>query len=325
MSIEQIEAGQVHSESASSLSAVLRRTRRLDAATIDRRMSTVMITATLLVIPVLVLEAQPLGAPWHTFAVVGDWLIWLIFLVELAAIIVLAEDWRSWLRAYPLAPALIVLTPPFAPAGLQTLRLFRLLRLIRVARGAQLLSKLLTLDGLKFVIALAVFLVIGGGAIFAGVESHVGHHVSTWDGIWWALGTVTTEGSNVAVTTTAGRVIAIVLMLTGIGVFSIMTGAIAQHFLASRAQELSQGERAIMDRLDELAGHLHRIEMAQVADGSTQPRTSGRIPSGPRPPDTAFVAGGTDDTSNVVTESAVPVPGRISNRTEMTGGNDGSE
>lgn len=187
MSIEQTEAGQVNSERASSLSAVLRRTRHLDAATIDGRMSAVMITATLLVIPVLVLEAQPLGAPWHTFAVVGDWLIWLVFLVEFAAIIVLAKDWRSWLRAYPLAPALIVLTPPFAPAGLQTLRLFRLLRLIRVARGAQLVSKLLTLDGLKFVVALAVFLIIGGGAIFAGVESHVGHHVSAWDGIWWAL------------------------------------------------------------------------------------------------------------------------------------------
>jgi voltage-gated potassium channel len=306
MSIEQTEAGRVNSESATRLSAVLRRTRHLEAATIDGRMSAVMITATLLVIPVLILEAQPLGAPWHTVAVVGDWLIWLIFLAEFAAIIVLAEDWRSWLRAYPLAPALIVLTPPFAPAGLQTLRLFRLLRLIRVARGAQLLSKLLTLDGLKFVVALAVFLVIGGGAIFAGVESHVGHHVSTWDGIWWALGTVTTEGSNVEVTTTAGRVIAIVLMLTGIGVFSIMTGAIAQHFLASGAQELSQGEGAIMDRLDDLAGRLHRIEMAQVAGGSALPRTSVR-----------------DDTTNVVAESAVPDLGRMSNGAEMTGGNDG--
>lgn len=278
MSIEQTEAGQVDSERASSISVVLRRARSLDADTIDGRMSVVMITATLLVIPVLVLEAHPLGAPWHTLAVLGDWLIWLVFIAEFAAIIVLAKDWRAWLRAYPLAPALIILTPPFAPAGLQALRLFRLLRLIRVVRGAQLLSKLLTLDGLRFAAALAVFLVIGGGAVFAGVESHVGHHVSTWDGIWWALGTVTTEGSNVEVTTTAGRVIGIALMLTGIGVFSIMTGAIAQHFLAKThvndSQGLSHGERAIMDRLDELAGRLHLIETAQVASGSTPPTTT---------------------------------------------------
>jgi hypothetical protein len=113
----------------------LRRTRKVGAATIDARMRTLMIAATLLVIPVLVLETQPLSAPWHTVAVVGDWLIWLVFLVEFAAIVAFAEDWRSWLRKYPLAIALLILTPPFAPATVQALRLFRLLRLFRVARG----------------------------------------------------------------------------------------------------------------------------------------------------------------------------------------------
>jgi voltage-gated potassium channel len=247
-------------------------TRRLEAAAIDARMRAVMIIATLLVIPDLVLEEQPLRASWHTIAVIGDWAIWLVFLVEFAAIVLLAHDWRSWLRRYPLAPAMLLLTPPFAPAALQALRVFRLLRLLRVARGFQLLAKLLTLDGLKYVMALAVFLVVGGGTVFASVESHVGHHISTWDGIWWAMGTVTTEGSNIEVTTNAGRAIAIVLMLTGIGVFSIMTGAIAQHFLASSrvddTEELSHGEKAIMTRLDELSARLAGIETTRSTDGS---------------------------------------------------------
>jgi voltage-gated potassium channel len=239
-------------------------TRRWEAAAIDARLRGVMIAATLLVIPDLILEEQPLRASWHQVAVISDWAIWLVFLVELAAIMVLAKDWRSWLRSYPLAPAMLILTPPFAPAALQALRVFRLLRLLRVARGFQLLSKLLTLDGLKYVMALAVFLVVGGGTVFASVESHVDHQISTWDGIWWAMGTVTTEGSNIEVTTNAGRAIAIVLMLTGIGVFSIMTGAVAQHFLASppvsRAEELSHGEKAIMTRLNELTERLAEIE-----------------------------------------------------------------
>lgn len=238
----------------------------MQAASIDARMRAVMIIATLLVIPDLVLEEQPLRDSWHTVAVIGDWVIWLVFLVELAAIMLLAEDRRAWLRRYPLAPAMLILTPPFAPAALQALRVFRLLRLVRVARGFQLLAQLLTLDGLRYVLALACFLVIGGGAVFAGVESHVGHHLSTWDGIWWATGTVTTEGSAIPVTTDAGRAIAIVLMLTGIGVFSILTGAIAQHFLISSRIEqdeaLSHGEKAIMDRLDQLAGRLDDIGSA---------------------------------------------------------------
>lgn len=157
--------------------------RRFDAATIDQRLRVPMIAATLLVIPDLVLEGQPLRDPWHTPAVIGDWLIWLVFLGEFAAIMLFARDWRWWLRSYPLAPALIVLTPPFAPAGLQALRLFRLLRLLRVGRGFQVLTSLLTMEGLKYVLALALFLIVGGGTVFAEVESGVGHSVSTWDGI----------------------------------------------------------------------------------------------------------------------------------------------
>ncbi len=128
----------------------------------------------------------------------------------------------------------------------------------------QLFSKLLTLEGLKYVIALAIFLVIGGGTIFADVQSHVGDHVSTWEGIWWAVETVSTEGTHIEATTNAARATSIVLMLTGIGVFSILTGAVSQHFIANRAvpraNELSQGENVILTRLDEIATRLDKIE-----------------------------------------------------------------
>ncbi|MGO9320393.1 MAG: potassium channel family protein [Solirubrobacteraceae bacterium] len=303
MSIKQTELLRGESDRARGLAAALRRTRRLEAATIDARMRAVMITATLLVIPDLVLEEQPLRASWHTVATIGDWVIWLVFLVEFATILILAKDWRSWLRSYPLAPAMLVLTPPFAPAAIQALRIFRLLRLLRVARGFQLMSKLLTLDGLRYVMALAVFLVVGGGTIFASVETSVGHHVSTWDGIWWALGTVTTEGSNnIEVTTNAGRAIAIVLMLTGIGVFSIITGAIAQHFLSSSrlddTEELSHGEKAIMARLDELAGRLQGVERAQIE--AAPPHSSGRRITGVTTGMAGHEASASDDTTSVV-------------------------
>lgn len=142
-------------------------TRRWEAASVDTRMRVPMIVATLLVIPDLIMEEQPLSGSWHVAAQISDWLICLVFLVELAAIMLFAVDRRSWLRRYPLAIAMLVLTPPFAPAAIQGLRAFRLLRLLRVARGFQLLSKLLTLDGVKYVGALVVFLVVGGGTVFA--------------------------------------------------------------------------------------------------------------------------------------------------------------
>src|ERR1700722_15911427 len=134
------------------------RLRSTTAAAVDARLRIPLALAALLVIPDLVLEEQPLRPGWHRVAVIGNWAIWLAFLFEFVAIVLLASDWRAWMRKYPLALPMLILTPPFAPAALQALRAFRLLRLLRVVRGFQFISKeLLTLDGVRYVAALAVF------------------------------------------------------------------------------------------------------------------------------------------------------------------------
>ncbi len=238
--------------------------RKWTAAEIDSALRVPMIVASVLVIPDLVLEEQPLRATWHAVAVAADWAIWLTFLVELGLIAILAEDRRDWFRSYPLAPALVVLTPPFAPAAVQGLRAFRLLRLLRAARGFQLLARLLTLKGLEYMAMFAFVLVVGGGLAFAEVQPHHGGHLSSWDGIWWAIGVVSTNGSNIEVTTDAAKAISVVVMLAGIGVFSLLTGAVAQRFVARRAApratELSDGEQQILRRLDQLSARVEAIE-----------------------------------------------------------------
>lgn len=245
------------------------RLHRTTAAQVDAKLRVPLIVAALLVIPDLVLEEQPLSSSWHTLAVVGDWAIWLAFLVEFLAVALLARDWREWMRSYPLALPMLVLTPPFAPAAIQALRVFRLLRLLRVLRGFQFISKgLLSLEGVRYVAAVAVFLVFAGGIALSQVETTVAEPVSDWDGIWWAIGFVTTNGESSHVHTDAGRAIAIVLMLAGIGVFSILTAAVAQRFVASRevpraeaeADLISEGERAIISHLEELSGRLAQLE-----------------------------------------------------------------
>jgi voltage-gated potassium channel len=247
------------------------RFRSSTAAAVDARLRIPLAVAALLVIPDLILEEQPLRETWHTVAVIGNWAIWLAFFVEFVAILTLASDWRAWMRKYPLALPMLLLTPPFAPGPIQALRAFRLLRLLRVARGFQFVSKeLLSLEGVRYVAAVAVFVVLGGGVALAQVETTTARHVSSWDGIWWSIGFVTTNGESANVQTDSGRAIAIVLMLTGIGVFSVLTAAIAQRFVASRevpeaqaeAARISAGEQAIMARLDELSARVGEIEPA---------------------------------------------------------------
>ncbi len=288
MRTQQVEAQQRDAEQATRPLGVIGSLwiRRWEADTIEARLRGLMIAATLLVIPDLILEEQPLRSSWHLTAQIGDWLIWLVFLSEFAAIMLFATDWRSWLRSYPLAVAMLVLTPPFAPAAVQGLRAFRLLRLLRVIRGFQLLTKLLTLDGLKYVAALVIFLIVGGGTIFADVQSHAGTHMSTWTGIWWAIGTVSTEGTNIEATTDAGRAIAIVLMLAGMGAFGILTAAVCQRFVASRAipraEAISQSETAILARLEEIAHRLDGLEAIQIDLAATSASPRQRITGRPQ-------------------------------------------
>jgi voltage-gated potassium channel len=63
---------------------------------------------------------------------------------------------------------------------------------------------------------LALLSVLGGGAAFAAIENTSGHPVSAWDGVRWAITTVTTVGyGDFTPKTDGGRAIAIAVMLVG--------------------------------------------------------------------------------------------------------------
>jgi voltage-gated potassium channel len=75
-----------------------------------------------------------------------------------------------------------------------------------------------------------VFLVVIAGA--AQAELNNKEFKSFWDGVWWAIVTVTTVGyGDIAPTGVAGRLIAIVVMLMGIGFLAVLTATIASQFV----------------------------------------------------------------------------------------------
>ena len=64
--------------------------------------------------------------------------------------------------------------------------------------------------------------------------------------LWWASSTATTVGANdIYPHTNGGRVLAIALMLFGVGFVALLTGAVAQRFLAPHIGQLAAGEEQI--------------------------------------------------------------------------------
>jgi voltage-gated potassium channel len=231
---------------------------------IARRFEVPVLIAALLVIPVIAIEQASPGEPWRTLAAVTNWLIWLVFLAELLAMLAVVPDRWRWLRSHPLDVAIVVLTPPFMPSSLQAFRALRLLRLLRLLRAVRIARRLFSLDGLRYAAILAALTALGGGAAFASAE---GERLSTWDGVWWALATMTTVGyGDIYPETETGRVIAILVMLVGIGFIAVLTGAAAERFLSTRVEEevsdeLEEVEADLVAELREIRSRLERLEL----------------------------------------------------------------
>ena len=109
-------------------------------------------------------------------------------------------DRRNWLRSIPLDVVIVVLTPPILPASLQSLRVFRLLRLLRLA---QLSRRTFSLEGVKYAAILAFSPSSRPGP--PSRPSRHDQHLTAWEGVYWAMTTMTTVGSNIYPTTTGGR------------------------------------------------------------------------------------------------------------------------
>lgn len=135
---------------------------------------------------------------------------------------------------------------------------------VRVAR------KLISTEGVVYLALLTVVVVVIGGAIFAEVEEQ---KLSLWDGIWWAVQTITTVGyGDVIPTSSVGRIVAICLMFIGIGFVILLTAAATERIIrpdvAEAEEEIEEElereimvpERQIFTRLDEISQRLERLE-----------------------------------------------------------------
>jgi voltage-gated potassium channel len=145
-------------------------------------------------------------------------------------------------------------------SSLRSVRLYRLLRLVRagvvIARALQAERNLASGNALRLAVLATVFLTISAGAVQATVDTR--DFDSFWDGVWWAVVTVTTVGyGDVYPHTVAGRIIAIAVMLLGVGFLAVLTATVASHFV-----QVDQGDEneAILETLQRIEADVAQLK-----------------------------------------------------------------
>jgi voltage-gated potassium channel len=98
-------------------------------------------------------------------------------------------------------------------------------------------------------------------------ETNAASNIKTaGDAIWWSMTTVTTVGyGDRYPVTTGGRVVAMVLMLGGVGLFGALSGIIASTFLGGAKEE-----HAVLAELKAVRGELERMRNSGPPIGETK-------------------------------------------------------
>ena len=224
---------------------------------IKQRFELPMLVAAMLMIPVIIIEQSDAHHSLKVMADVLNWVIWLAFVFEAMVMLRVVPDKKVWLRKHPLEVAIVLVTPPFLPASLEAARIFRLLRLLVLVRAVFLARRLFSLEGLRDAAVISLVTVLAGGAAFAAVEK--GKDLDAWDGVWWAITTVTTVGyGDITPKTDAGRAIGILVTVVGLAFITLLTAAAAERYI-----EKASKDKEIDDHLREISARLAAIEENQ--------------------------------------------------------------
>jgi voltage-gated potassium channel len=208
---------------------------------------------------------------WYAYAqgvfppylhVLTDWLVWSFFLLETVTLTRLVDDkWQylltNWLNLLIIVVALPVLWDGKTEiAALRTLRLFLVLPLLfGISKTAR---SILSKNQLGITLLVSLFIIVGSGILIAGIDPAIDN---IWDGFWWAWVTVTTVGyGDIVPSSAAGKIFGGLLILFGLGLFSLITASFSAFLLAKDEETIIRDEKEELVRLRRIEERMENIE-----------------------------------------------------------------
>ena len=143
-------------------------------------------------------------------------------------------------------------------------RLVRVLRVIRLLRGVRSLQRVVAMifehkvQGSAASLAFTAFLLVAFSSVSILVcERHGDANIKTAeDAVWWSVTTFTTVGyGDKYPVTTEGRVLGMILMVAGVGLFGGISGLAASFFLGNPDRKSTETQE-ILAKLDQLQAKL---------------------------------------------------------------------
>jgi voltage-gated potassium channel len=240
------------------------RARRTDEAILKtplgRTLEYAVVAAAVATLPLAL--AHDMQIPSHIVQF-GDWVVWLVFVLEYTIMLAMVRDRASYVRRHKLNVLVIILTFPLLPqlmgiAG--AARLSRIGGLLRMSAAVMLAARsmrgVLGRPGMLGVFAASLMLIILGAFLIRMLEPQTVHD-NMGNSLWWAIVTASTVGyGDISPTTFWGRVVAVILMVAGIGLISTVSGSIAAYFVdQDEGKDIDRVER----RLARIEAHLARL------------------------------------------------------------------
>jgi voltage-gated potassium channel len=247
-----------------------------------------------LAIALLILEGKSSLTAYQITAIQrADLAIWIIFVADYFTRLFFARNKRAFFRGNIIE--LIAILPFNAMfKGLRVLRLARVAKATRLFRAFRMLrafvfigrinrriSEVLHTNNFHHVLWLTFSTIFLGAVAITYLEG-----MAFGDALWWSFVTTTTVGyGDISPATVGGRIVAVVLMLVGIGFLGMFTASVATYFLRGKDKDKGRSPRgwkaeclsgisAKLDNFDNLSLEEVR-DMASVLVALKQKETQG--------------------------------------------------
>ncbi|MCF6166751.1 Potassium voltage-gated channel KQT possible potassium channel VIC family [Furfurilactobacillus rossiae] len=183
-----------------------------------------------------------------------DTAIWCIFVVDYIVGLFSATSKQQYFKAHVMD--LLAIIPVNAVFNLfRFARIFRIIRLLRIFRMAGIIGKLqdklrnfLQTNGFIYLLYASIAILLVAASVYATVEK-----ISFGNALWWAITTATTVGyGDISPHTVIGKIVAITLMLIGVGFVGMLTSTLTTYFTKKSQRKTAVSNDELLHEIKQL-------------------------------------------------------------------------